>query len=201
MAPLKKMDVLGLLQEHGAVVSGHFRLASGLHSPVYIQTALVLQYPHVAQRIAKAISAKFPQAVDVVISPGTPSVVLGQEVARARRCRAIFAERNEGVLGFRRDFKLQRGERALVVEDVMTTGRLTGEVVSLATAYGARVIGVGAIVDRSIAALSLSVPVRTLITYPLQVSPPESCPQCAGKVPLSEARPPGASGFAGGGGE
>lgn len=186
MSALNKMDVLGILQEHGAVVSGHFRLASGLHSPVYIQTALVLQYPHVAQKIAKAIVGKFPQSVDVVISPGTASVVLGQEVARAKKCRAIFAERTGGMMGLRRDFRLERGERALIVEDVLTTGRLTGELAALVLAYGAKVIGVGGIVDRSIARLPLSVPVRTLVSYPLQVIPPEACPQCASGVPVKE---------------
>lgn len=187
MSALQKMDVLGLLQEHGAVVSGHFQLASGLHTPVYVQTALVLQYPYVAQKIAKAIASKLPQAVDVVISPGLSSVVLGQEVARVKKCRAIFAERSSGMVSLRRDFKLQRGERALVVEDVLTTGRLTAEVVAYAQAYGVKVTGVGAIVDRSTSALSLSVPVRTLISYPLQAFAPGSCPQCASGVPLSDA--------------
>jgi orotate phosphoribosyltransferase len=195
MAPLKKMDVLGLLQEHGAVVSGHFQLASSLHTPVYVQTALVLQYPHVAQRIAKAIVSKFPNAVDVVISPGMAAVVLGQEVARLKKCRAIFAERTGGMMSLRRDFKLERGERALIVEDVLTTGRQTGELVALSLAYGAKVAGVGAIVDRSIAGLSLPVPVRTLITYPLQLFPPESCPQCAEKIPVSDASKRPLSGF------
>lgn len=193
MASLNKMDVLGLLQEHGAVVSGHFQLASGLHSSVYVQTALVLQYPHVAQKIAKAVASKFMQSIDVVISPGMAAVVLGQEVARVKKCRAIFAERNNGMMGLRRDFKLERGERALIVEDVLTTGRLTGEIVGLALAYGAKVVGVGAIVDRSMAGLPLSVPVRTLITYPLRLSPPDSCPQCVERIPLSQASK--ASGF------
>jgi orotate phosphoribosyltransferase len=187
MAGINKMDVLGLLQEHGAIVSGHFKLASGLHSPAYIQTALMLQYPHVAQKIAKALLTKFNSKIDVVISPGVSSVVLGQEVARALKCRSIFVEKNDGMVAFRRDFKLLRGERALIVEDVVTTGRLTAELVSLAQAYGCRVVGVGAIVDRSTGRLSLSVPVRTLVAYPLQLYPPESCPQCASKVPLTEA--------------
>lgn len=184
---LQKMDVLGILQEHGAVVSGHFQLASGLHTPVYVQTALVLQYPHVANKIAKAIVTKFPQAVDVVISPGMAAVVLGQEVARLKKCRAIFAERKNGMMGFRRDFKLERGEKALIIEDVLTTGRLTGEIIALTYAYGAKVLGVAAIVDRSLSGLSLPVPVRTLISYPLQLTPPESCPQCADGIPLSGA--------------
>ena len=187
MTGRKKMEVLGLLQEHGAVVAGHFQLPSGLHSPVYLQTALVLQYPHVAHKIAKAICAKFTQTVDVVVAPGMSSLVLGQEVARIKKCRAIFAERPQGVMSLRRDFRLERGERALVVEDVLTTGRLTADLIALVEAYGAKVIGVGAIVDRSTSGLPLKVPVRTLISYPLQVSPPDSCPQCASGVPLPSA--------------
>jgi len=188
MRESNKMDVLGLLQEHGAVASGHFRLASGLHTPIYLQTALVLQYPHVTQKIAKALAAKFASPVDVVISTGMGSVVLGQEVARAKKARAIFTERNAGAMAFRRDFTLARGERALVVVDVLTTGRSNGEVVALAQAYGARVIGVGAMVDRSSAPLCLGVPTRGLISYPLQAAPPDSCTQCQSGVPLSTAR-------------
>ena len=183
-----KMDVLGLLQEHGAVASGHFRLASGLHTPTYLQPALVLQYPHVAQKVAKALAAKFTAPVDVVISTGMSSVVLGQEVARVKKCRAIFTERVNGAMAFRRDFTLQRGERALVVVDVLTTGRSNGEVVALAQAYGARVAGVGAMIDRSSAPLCLGVPARALVSYPLQAAPPDSCPQCEAGVPLSTAK-------------
>ncbi|MBI3552317.1 MAG: orotate phosphoribosyltransferase [Elusimicrobia bacterium] len=187
MSVMKKMDVLGVLQEHGAVVSGHFQLASGLHTPVYLQTALVLQYPHVAQKIAKALVSKFPSGVEVVISPGMSSAILGQEMARLYKCRAIFAERVGEMVALRRDFKLERGERILIVEDVVTTGKLTAEMVALAQAYGAKVAGVGAIVDRSMKGLTLSVPVRTLISYPLQVHAPASCPQCAAGVPLMDA--------------
>jgi len=187
MTAFNKMDLLGLLQEHGAVVHGHFQLASGLHSPVYVQTAMVLQYPHVAQKLAKALVAKFPQSIDLVIAPNMVSVVLGQEVARAKKCRAIFTERSNGMMALRRDFRVERGERALVVQDVITTGRLTAEIVFLAQAYGAKVVGVGGVVDRSVSRLSLCVPVRTLISYPLQVFSPDSCPQCAAGTPLSDA--------------
>jgi orotate phosphoribosyltransferase len=179
--------VLGLLQEHGAVVSGHFQLASGLHSPVYVQTARVLQYPHVAQRIARALAAKFSQEVDVVIAPNMVSVGLAQEVARAKRCRAIFTERIGGMMALRRDFRIERDERALIVQDVLTTGRLTAEIVVLIRAYGGKVAGVGGVVDRSVQGLGLCVPVRTLISYPLQVFSPDSCPQCADGVALTDA--------------
>lgn len=187
MTLIKKMDVLGLLQEHGAVVSGHYQLASGLHSPVYVQTALVLQYPHVAQKLARGLTSKFPARPDVVIAPGMSSVVLGQEVARQYKCRAIFTERKGGMVALRRDFKLERGEKALIVEDVLTTGRLTAEIIALVQAYGAKVQGVAAIVDRSTQPICLSVPVRTLISFPLEVSAPAACRQCAEGRPLTDA--------------
>ena len=133
-------------------------------------------------------AAKFISAVDVVISTGMSSVVLGQEVARAKKSRAIFTERVGGSMAFRRDFRLERGERALVVVDVLTTGRSNGEVVALAQAYGARIVGVAAMVDRSKAPLCLGVPVRSLIGYPLEAASPETCPQCAAGVPLSTAK-------------
>lgn len=187
MTLIKKMDVLGLLQEHGAVVSGHYQLASGLHSPVYVQTALVLQYPHVAQKLAKSLAAKFQSRPDVIISPGMSSVVLGQEVARIFKCRAIFTERKGGMVALRRDFKLERGEKALIIEDVLTTGRLTAEIIALGQAYGAKVLGVGAIVDRSTMPICLAVPVRTLISFPLEVSAPDACAQCSEGKPLTDA--------------
>jgi orotate phosphoribosyltransferase len=181
------MDLLGLLQEHGAVVHGHFQLACGLHSPVYVQTSMVLQYPHVAERIARALAAKFPACIDVVIAPNVVSVALAQEVARAKKCRAIFTERVGGMMALRRDFRIERGERALVVHDVLTTGHLTAEIVFLAQAYGAKVVGVGGIVDRSVKGFALSVPVRSLISYPLQIFPTDSCPQCKDGIALSGA--------------
>ena len=186
MSTMSKTDTLGLLEEHGAIMSGHFQLASGLHTPVYIQAALVLQYPHVAQKLSKALAAKFPQPLDVIMTPGAASLVLGQELARIKKCRAIFAERSNGSMAFRRDFKIERGERVLVAVDVLTTGRLTGELAGLALAYGAKIVGVGALVDRSSSALALAVPVRTLVNYPLEVYPRSACAQCRLDVPLTD---------------
>lgn len=186
MTQLSKSDIMGMLEEHGAIVSGHFELLSGLHSPTYIETAVVLQYPHMAQKLAKGLCAKLPQAVDVIISPSLGGVIIGQEVARVKKCRAIFTERGGGAMGLRRDFRLEPGERTLVVEDVLTTGRSTSEVVTLAVAYGAKVVGVAAIVDRSTAPLPLSVPVRALLTYPVRNSRPESCALCAGGIALTK---------------
>ncbi|MFH1619928.1 MAG: orotate phosphoribosyltransferase [bacterium] len=185
MAKLGKLDVVGLLQEHGAIMNGHFQLPSGFHSQTYVQTSLVMQYPHLAQKVAREMASKFPQEINVVISSAVGSMVIGQEVARAKKARAIFTERVSGVMILRRDFRLSEGERVLVVDDVLNTGRLTGETVALANAYGAKVIGAVAIVDRSTGTLPLSVPVRALISYPLQAYPPESCPLCAQKIPIT----------------
>ncbi len=186
MRGLGKSDFIGMLQEHGAIVNGHFELLSGLHSPVFLQTALVLQYPNLAQRLAKALAAKFPQPVDVVLSPSMGGVILGQEVARVKRCRAIFTERAGGSMSLKRDFRLERGARVLVVEDVFTTGRTTSEVVALALAYGAKVAGVAALIDRSGAKSALRLPVRTLLPYAVQTERPETCPLCAKGVPLTK---------------
>ena len=182
---MNKLDVVGILQEHGAIISGHFRLPSGLHSPTFIQAAVVLQYPHLAQKIAKAMSLKFPGAADVVIAPALGGVVIGQEVARVRKCRSIFTERVGGGMALQREFTLAHGERVLIVEDVLPTGTTTAELVSLAQAYGAKVIGVAAIVDRSASPLGLEIPIRALVSYPVKVNPPDACELCARRVPLS----------------
>lgn len=186
MNRMTKSDVLGMLQEHGAFISGHFELPSGLHSSTYVQMALVLQYPHIANKLAKAIALKYPQDCDVVLSPSMGGVIIGQEVARVKKCRAIFAEWTGGMMGLRRDFTLERDEKVLIVEDVLNTGRSTSEVVNLAQTYGAKVIGVAALVDRSTSPLPLKVPVRALVDYPMQVAPARSCPQCAAHKPVTK---------------
>ena len=156
MSKLGKLDVVGLLQEHGAVLNGHFQLPSGFHSQTYIQTSLLLQYPHLAQKVAREMALKFPQEINVVISPSLGAVVIGQEVARVKKARAIFTEKINGVMVLKRNFKLSEGEMVLVVDDVLTTGKATGEAVSLAVRYGARIAGIVAIVDRSTGMLPLT---------------------------------------------
>lgn len=185
MSKLGKFDVVGLLQEHGAILNGHFQLPSGFHTQTYIQTSLVMQYPNLAQKVAKEMASKFPQEINVVISPSVGSMVIGQEVARVKKARSIFTERINGVMVLKRDFKIAEGERALIVDDVLNTGRLCSEAINLARGYGAKVIGVVAIVDRSTADLTINVPVRGLISYPLQLFTPDNCPLCRQKMPLA----------------
>lgn len=185
MSKLGKLDVVGLLQEHGAILNGHFQLPSGFHTQTYIQTSLVMQYPNLAQKVAKEMASKFPQEINVVISPSVGSMVIGQEVARVKKARSIFTERINGVMVLKRDFKIAEGERALIVDDVLNTGRMCAEAINLARGYGAKVIGVVAIVDRSTGDLTMNTPVRGLISYPLQLYTPDNCPLCRQKMPLN----------------
>ncbi|MCK5106121.1 MAG: orotate phosphoribosyltransferase, partial [Elusimicrobiales bacterium] len=122
MAKSRKLDTLSLLQEHGAILNGHFQIPSGFHTQTYIQPSLALQYPHLAQKIAKEMASKFPQDIDVVISPSLGSVVIGQEVARVKKARAIFTEKINGVMVLKRDFKINPGEKVLIVDDVFNMG-------------------------------------------------------------------------------
>jgi orotate phosphoribosyltransferase len=187
MSGHEHLDIVGILQEHGAILNGHFQLPSGFHSQSYVQTSLVMQYPHIANRIAKAMASKFPQDIDVVFAPTVQTHVVAQEVARVKKARAIYADKTGGVMTLKRSFHMRQDERVLVVDDVITTGNLTASAVALAQRFGAKVVGVVAVVDRSTEGLPLRVPVRALISYPLQVYTPEKCPLCAQKVPL--ARP------------
>ncbi|NLO92195.1 MAG: orotate phosphoribosyltransferase [Elusimicrobia bacterium] len=185
MSSMNNLDLVGLLQEHGAIASGHFQLPSGFHSQSYVQTSILLQYPHIANKIARAIAEKFPRAVDVVLAPSNGSIALGQELARVKKARSIFAERVNGVMMLKHSFALKEGEKVLIVDDVITTGKLTGEAVSLVQRYGAAAIGIAGIVDRSSDPLPVNVPVRSLINYPLQFYTPEKCPLCAQNIPLT----------------
>jgi len=173
-------SVLDRFRRVGALLEGHFRLTSGLHSPGYLQCALVLQHPREAEACGSEIAAKVKDLKpQVVLSPALGGIVIGQEVGRALGVRAIFAERQDGKLSLRRGFSLEPGERVLVVEDVVTTGGSTRETIDVARAAGATVVGAASIIDRSGGQQSLDVPYRALATVSLPTYQPESCPLCA----------------------
>ena len=147
---MTREQVLDLFRQSGALLDGHFRLTSGLHSPGYMQCALLLQHPALAESLGHAIG-EWARALTptVVLSPALGGVVIGHEVGRALGVRAIFAERQEGGLTLRRGFSVSSSDRVLVVEDVLTTGGSTRETIGVATTAGAAVVGAGSIVDRS----------------------------------------------------
>src|SRR5678815_885380 len=185
MASATTDSILGRFRAVGALLEGHFRLTSGLHSPGYLQCALVLQHPAEAAACGAAIAARV-RALNpsVVLSPALGGIVIGQEVGRALGVRAIFAERQDGALTLRRGFSLSPGERVLVVEDVVTTGGSTRETMEVARAAGAVVVGAASIIDRSGGQQSLDVPYHALATLSVPTYQPESCPLCAAGQPV-----------------
>ena len=184
--PLLHADaVLGVFRRVGALLEGHFRLTSGLHSSGYLQCALVLQHPREAELCGAAISELVrPLGPQTVLSPALGGIVIGQEVGRALGIRAIFAERQDGSLMLRRGFGLSPGERVLVVEDVVTTGGSTRETIDVARAAGAEVVGAAAIIDRSGGQQGIDVPFYSLAAVSLPTYQPESCPMCAAGAPV-----------------
>jgi orotate phosphoribosyltransferase len=180
-------QVLELFRSSGALLEGHFKLSSGLHSPRYLQSALVLQHPELATAIGEALAdrARHLQPT-AVLSPALGGIVVGQEVARAIGARALFAERQDGRLTLRRGFALGPADRVLVVEDVITTGLSTRETAAVAEAQGAHVLGVAGIVDRGSDPARLNMPFFTLVQLDVPAYQPDACPLCASGVPVTK---------------
>jgi orotate phosphoribosyltransferase len=184
-------ELLDLFRKSGALLEGHFRLTSGLHSSGYLQCALVLQHPRQAEALGAAIGAQTHDLKPTaVLSPALGGIVIGQEVGRALGVRALFAERLDGALTLRRGFMLAETDRVLVVEDVMTTGGSTRETIDVARAAGAQVVGAAALVDRGAASVSrrpdLGVPFTALLHIDLPTYEPDKCPLCAQGLPATK---------------
>src|SRR5215831_4274071 len=178
-------EVLDLFRRSGALLEGHFRLTSGLHSSGYLQCALVLSHPEWAATLGTALADRMRGTrATVVLSPALGGVIIGHEVARALGVRALFAERQDGVLTLRRGFTLSERDRVLVVEDVMTTGGSTRETMDVARAAGAQVVGAASIVNRSGGAISFEVPLESLVDFSLPTYEPDKCPLCAQGLPV-----------------
>ena len=185
-------ELLDLYRRSGALLDGHFRLTSGLHSSGYLQCALVLQHPQHAEALGRAIADRLRgERPTVVLSPALGGVVIGQEVGRALGVRAIFAERQDGQLVLRRGFTIGPADRVAVVEDVMTTGGSTRETIDVAKAAGGHVVATASIVDRSPSAgpgqggsLQFEVPFVTLLRIDLPTYEPAACPLCAQGSPV-----------------
>jgi orotate phosphoribosyltransferase len=177
--------VLDRFRRVGAYLEGHFCLTSGLHSPGYMQCALVLAHPHEAEALGAELAERVRGLdANVVLSPALGGIVIGQEVGRGLGVRALFAERQDGVLTLRRGFTLSPSDRVLVVEDVVTTGKSTRETIDVARAAGAQVVGAAAIIDRSGGDQHLDVPFHALATVALPTYQPDTCPLCAAGQPV-----------------
>jgi orotate phosphoribosyltransferase len=178
-------DLLRELEARGAILSGHFRLSSGRHSDRFVQKFRILEDPVLVERVAAAL-AEFARALapTVVVSAAVGGIVLGYETARQLGTLGIFVEKENGAPALRRGFALGAGDRAFVVEDVVTTGGSVREVLDVVRAHGAAVAGVGIIVRRAPA--DFGVPTTALLDLPIASFDPASCPQCAAGEPVTE---------------
>ncbi len=177
--------MLDVFKTTGALLDGHFKLTSGRHSNAYFQCAKVLQHPEHLTAICSEIAGHFRgKRVETVISPAIGGIVVGTEVGRQLGVKTIFAERKEGTMTIRRGFSLERNERILVIEDVITTGGSVAEVIELIKSAGATVVGVGSVVDRSNGRVRLADDHFSLLSMEVISYTPEECPLCQNGVPI-----------------
>jgi len=182
---MTEKEVLEIFDKYNAFLKGHFRLSSGLHSENYLQCALVLQYPDAAEKLAKELVKKFSgEKIDVVIGPALGGITIAYETARVLGVRGIFTERQDGKMVLRRGFSVKPGERVLVVEDVITTGGSTKEVIEAVKSLSGRVIGVGCIIDRSDSRIDFGARFEFLVKLNIKTYGQGSCPLCKSGIPV-----------------
>ena len=195
--PLTNESLLKLFEERGALLQGHFLLSSGLHSARYLQCARVLMDPALATRLGKELAERLRPLLGegparAVVAPALGGVLVAHEVARGLGCLGLFTERQDGKMALRRGFTLEPGEGVVVVEDVITTGGSTREVMEVVRAAGARVVAVGSLVDRSGGKAELGVPYRSLLELEVPSYAAADCPLCAqGTKPVKPGSRPG----------
>jgi len=179
------LDLPALLAETGALLSGHFRLSSGLHSPNYVQCAKLLEHPRNAKALGAALADKIRGlGVQKVVAPALGGVIIGYTVAEALDLPSIFTERKDGVMTLRRGFRIGDGEKVVIVEDVVTTGKSTRETAAVVEHCGGVVSGFASILNRSGKENPFDAPYESLMSLALETYDEAACPSCASGVPL-----------------
>jgi orotate phosphoribosyltransferase len=182
---MNEAEALGIFQKAGALLEGHFLLTSGLHSPVYWEKFRVLQFPESTSTLCRMIAAHYKDRdIQVVAGPTTGGVILAFEVARQLGLRSAFAEKDGTQRVFRRGFSIEKDERVLVVDDILTTGGSVVEVINAVKRLGANVVGVGVMVDRSDRNVDLGAPLFSCVRSETTTYKPDECPLCSGGIPL-----------------
>lgn len=185
---MTEQEVKELLIKTSAIMEGHFLLTSGLHSPMYVEKFNVLQHPQYTEKLCQELAKRFADKnIQTVVGPMTGGILLAHEVGKSLGTRAIFTERVDGKMAFRRGFSLAKGERVLIVEDIVTTGGSVREVIDVVKSEGAIPVGVGLLVDRSGGKASFGdVPHEALLKLHVQTYKPEECPLCQDNVPMTK---------------
>jgi orotate phosphoribosyltransferase len=184
---MTESEILQCFRENSALLEGHFVLSSGLHSDRYIQCALVLQHPRLAEQLCSELAGRLAYlGASVVAAPALGGVIVAHEVARALGIRALFTERQMGVMSLRRGFNFSPGEPTLVVEDVITTGGSTLETMACVKQAGGIVVGVGALIDRGGGTADLGVPKASLVPLAVPNYSPTACPLCKSGIPTTK---------------
>jgi len=176
---MTEAEIIQIFKDSKALLEGHFQLRSGKHSNRFFQAALLLQYPDKAETVCRYLATKFAgKKIDTVVSPAVGGLIVGQEMARALGCKAIFADKEDGQLVLKRGFALRPGERVLVAEDVITEGGRVQQTIDLVRSCGAEIVGVAVLVDRSGGRAKFDVPHESLIQLSLPTYDPAECPMC-----------------------
>lgn len=184
---IKESEIIDILKKTGALLTGHFKLSSGLHSGQYLQCARVLQYPEYARRLAETIADKF-RGIDItcVVGPALGGIIIAHEVAEALNTKCIFGERQDRKMTLRRGFKLDPQDKVLIVEDVTTTGKSIKELMDVIKENGATIAGVGMLVDRSSEKIDFGCTTQSLIKFDIKTFPPNECPLCKEGTPIGK---------------
>jgi orotate phosphoribosyltransferase len=178
---MEQDEIKELFKKNNALLNGHFLLSSGLHSDTYFQSALILQRPQEAERLARELAKQVKEKgikVDIVVSPAMGGIIIGHEMGRALGTRAIFTERTDGKVSLRRGFCAEKGEKVLIAEDVVTTGKSTKEVIDALAQYGVEIAAVVSLVDRSAGKVDFGVPRFSLLSLDVKSYKAEECPMC-----------------------
>jgi orotate phosphoribosyltransferase len=173
----RKMELLELFKKSEAVLEGHFLLSSGKHSQKYVQCEKLMQYPDRAQKVVSAVAEKVKElGIDVIVGPAMGGIRAAYELGRQLNIRTIFTERVDNVMTLRRGFEIKDGEKVLIMEDVVTTGKSSLETAAVIESFGGNVIGIGCLVDRKISTIDL--PIYSAIELYFEAYEQENCPEC-----------------------
>jgi len=192
---INKEEIIKKFEEAGAIQKGHFKLTSGVHSDSYIQCAQVMQYPEFIHNLCSELGKKFKGSdIDVIVGPAIGAIIMAHVMAMVLGpwVRAIFTERENGKMTLRRSFEIKKGEKVLVVEDITTTGSSVREVIDIVKSKQAKVVGVGALIDRSGGKVDFGIRYEKLLTIKMKTYQPDNCPLCKNKIPITK---PGSRGL------